>query len=181
MPQHAAPAVATADQARNRAADMDAALAAAQKQAAQLESVLASSSSDKVRPVHSSNCSCVLRVLSSTRQCPLPLLLSRTPKDCDIVSRTVLSDMLDEHPQTDLETRLQGAERELSSLSGDLAAAHKRLRRDGGSSTAEEQLAAARKCEEAALAQARIFALGGLLQASYHELSPRFICRGEPF
>ena len=59
------------------------------------------------------------------------------------------------HPQDELEKRLEDAERELSSLSADLAAAQKRLRRDGGSSTAEEQLAAARKCEEAALAQAR--------------------------
>ena len=48
-------AVARADQGRSRAAEMDAALAAAQKQAAQLERVLASSSTDKVRPAHGSS------------------------------------------------------------------------------------------------------------------------------
>ena len=76
-----------------------------------------------------------------------------------LLARSTLSekrckrDTPDEHPQNELEKRLEDAERELSSLSADLAAAHKRLRRDGGSSTAEEQLAAARKCKEAALAQ----------------------------
>ena len=57
------------------------------------------------------------------------------------------------HLQDELEKRLEDAERELSSLGADLAAAHKRLRRDAGGSTAEGQLATARKSEEAALAQ----------------------------
>ncbi len=52
-----------------------------------------------------------------------------------------------------MEKRLEDAERELSSLSADLSAAHKRLRRDAGASTAEELRAASRKGEEAALAQ----------------------------
>jgi len=89
-------------------------------------------------------------------------------EECHIVSRSTRErHTLAEHLQTDLEKRLQGAERELSSLSADLAAAHKRLRRDSGSSTAEEQLAAARKCEEAALAQARMSNLLEVLRTSH--------------
>ena len=54
-----------------------------------------------------------------------------------------------------MEKRLEDAERELSSLSADLTAAHKRLRRDAGASSADELRATARKGEEAALAQVR--------------------------
>lgn len=84
-------------------------------------------------------------------------------------------------PQDELEKRLEDAERELSSLSADLAAAHKRLRRDGGSSTAEEQLAAARKCEEAALAQARHASEIPMIVPSFlHSAKPLSCSRAAP-